>query len=52
MELSEGLMGLLGVAGLFGLISMWCWIEGRVERKRDKQRATYDKWLREQAEGQ
>ena len=52
MELSEGLMGLLGVVGLFSLITVWCWIEGkhegRIDRKRDQQRAVYDKWVREQ----
>lgn len=52
MELSEGLIGLLGVVSLFGLIVMWCWIEGvhdvKMKRKRDKQRVVYDKWMREQ----
>lgn len=56
MELSEGLMGLLGVAGLFSLIIVWCWLEGvreeRMRRKCDEQRATYDKWMREQTKGQ
>ena len=52
MELSEGLMGLLGVVGLFSLITVWCWIEGKLEgrrqRKCDEQQAVYDKWMREQ----
>ena len=52
MELSEGIVGLLGVAGLFSLIIVWCWLEGKREvrrqRKCDKQQAVYDKWMREQ----
>ena len=56
MELSEGLAGLLGVAGLFSLIMVWCWLEGvregRMRRKRDEQRATYDKWMRSQVKEQ
>ena len=51
MNLSEGLIGLLGVVGLFSLITLWCWLEGvregRMKRKRDKQQAVYDKWARE-----
>ena len=56
MELSEGLMGLLGVVGLFSLITVWCWVEGKLDgrrqRKRDEQRAVYDKWMREQVKKQ
>jgi hypothetical protein len=52
MGLSEGLMGLLGVVGLFSLITVWCWIEGRMDRKRDQQRAVYDKWMRERVKKQ
>jgi hypothetical protein len=52
MELSEGLMGLLGVAGLISSIVVWCWLEKRVERKRAQQRDVYDKWMREQAKEQ
>jgi|TARA_R110000744_G_scaffold283422_1_gene394900 hypothetical protein len=56
MELSEGIVGLLGVAGLFSLIIVWCWLEGKREvrrqRKCDKQQAVYDKWMRERVKGQ
>ena len=50
MDLNEGVIGLLGVIGLFALICTWCWIEvkleGRRQRKCDEQQAVYDKWMR------
>lgn len=52
MEMNEMIVGLIGVAGLISLITVWCWIEERVERKRDQQRAVYDKWMRERVKKQ
>ena len=50
--MNEGIVGLIGVVSMFALIYTWCWIEGKYEgkmdRKRDQQRAVYDKWKREQ----
>ena len=48
MELDEGMWGLIGVVILFTIIFTWCLLEDRADRKRDKQKATYDKWAREQ----
>tara|TARA_R110000823_G_scaffold185393_2_gene317782 strand:+ start:233 stop:406 length:174 start_codon:yes stop_codon:yes gene_type:complete len=52
MDLNEGIVGLIGVIGLFALIYTWCWLEGKLEgrrqRKCDEQQAVYDKWMRDQ----
>ena len=47
MVINEMLVALCGVPFMFAVAFVWCWLEGRGDRKRDEQRATYDKWMRE-----